>query len=60
MKSKERSDWKYDKIEYSIVKSEDDRSRWEDFYISEFYSKYGELPRYNKVKGDYSNEDEDN
>jgi len=38
MKSKERSDWKYDKIEYSIVKSEDDRSRWEDFYISEFYS----------------------
>jgi len=37
-----------------IDKDEGDRSRWEDFYISVFYTKNGDLTGYNKIKSDYS------
>ena len=57
LQSTERAGWNYDKIEYSVIEKEDDRSHWEDFYISKFFSINGALPRYNKVMGTYSDKD---
>jgi hypothetical protein len=42
-----------------VDKDQGDRSRWEDFYISVFYTKHGELTGYNRIKGDYPNKNEE-
>ena len=50
--SPERDIWNFDLIEYSEINSDEDRSKWESYWIDKFKeANNGELPFYNKVSG---------
>jgi hypothetical protein len=49
--------WGIDKIEYSILNSEEDCKKWESYYIDEYKYKYGTLPPFNRISGKSSTEE---
>ena len=49
--SSERQDWGIHKVEYSILKDDDESLRWESFYLEEHKNRYGVLPPYNRISG---------
>jgi len=49
--SPEREDWSVHRIQYSILRHEEDCLRWESFYIEEHRNRYGVLPPFNRVAG---------
>jgi len=51
-KVQERREWKYDKIEYSIIEKEDERYYWESYWIEKHKEQNnGQLPYYNLLSG---------
>ena len=52
LKSDERKDWDFSTIEYSVVENEEDREKWEAYWIIRFKEENGgRLPYYNNVSG---------
>jgi|TARA_B110000114_G_C15011716_1_gene365080 hypothetical protein len=51
LQSTERKTWGINKIEYSILNSEDDSFKWESFYIDEYQNQFGLLPTFNRISG---------
>ena len=51
LQSTERNTWGINKIEYSILNSEDDSFKWESFYIDEYQNQFGLLPTFNRISG---------
>ena len=52
VKIQERRDWNFDKIEYSVIDSENDRYYWENYWIEKHKEKNnGKLPYYNLLSG---------
>jgi hypothetical protein len=49
--SPERSDWEFDRIEYSIVDGEKAQMYWEDWWIDWHEKRYGKKPFHNRVRG---------
>ena len=51
----EREDWNFEAIEYSIIDSDEEQFKWEDFWIERYKEKSnGELPAYNRQSGNKS------
>ena len=51
LQSNERKTWDIQKIEYSILNSEDDSYKWESFYLDEYQNQFGVLPPFNRISG---------
>ena len=51
LKSSERNNWGIQKVEYSIIHSEVERSTYESYHIREFSEKNGRKPIYNLIGG---------
>ncbi len=52
LKSPERKEWHFHKVEYSIIDNEDKQFEWEDFWLENFKDKNnGKLPLYNLISG---------
>ena len=52
IRSPERKDWEFDRIEYSIVSNPDEQVKWEDYWIERFKADHnGKRPFYNMVSG---------
>lgn len=51
MASSERSDWEFDKVEFSPVEDQAEQERWESEWLEECRSVSGFLPRYNRIGG---------
>jgi hypothetical protein len=52
LRSPDRKDWDFDRIEYSIVANPDDQVKWEDYWIERFKAEHnGKRPFYNMVSG---------
>jgi len=50
--STERTNWDFDRIEYSVIKDPDDQVKWESFWLQKYKEKNkGKLPIYNKLSG---------
>jgi hypothetical protein len=50
-----RTEWNFEKIQYSVIASEEDQFKWEDFWIESYKDKNnGELPAYNRQSGNKS------
>jgi hypothetical protein len=48
----DRADWKFDKIQYSIVREKGDQSQWENFWLERHVqANNGRLPYYNRQGG---------
>ena len=50
-KDLQRSNWVFDKIEYSLISDEKDQVFWESKFLEDFKLKFGRLPRYNEQAG---------
>ncbi len=46
-----RNNWKFDKIEFSIITEEKDQVLWESQFLDDFKNEFGRLPRYNEQSG---------
>ena len=46
-----RGNWKFDKIEYSLLSEEKEQVLWESQFLDEFKQEFGRLPRYNEQAG---------
>jgi hypothetical protein len=46
-----RSDWIFDRVEYSIVKDLNEQSRWESHWLYKFQESFNRLPVYNMING---------
>ncbi|RZB33610.1 MAG: hypothetical protein SRB2_03876 [Desulfobacteraceae bacterium Eth-SRB2] len=54
----ERQDWIFETIQYSIVEAQEDRERWETYWIQRYKEENkGRLPYYNKLSGTTSGSD---
>lgn len=52
MNSPERKEWKFDKIQYSIVEDQEKQAEWEAYWIRRHREDHhGLLPYYNKIEG---------
>jgi len=49
--SGERSDWNFDKIEFSPIEDQSEQERWESEWLEEYRSAKGYLPIYNRIGG---------
>lgn len=50
--SPERKDWKFSKVEYSIIAEDEEQYEWESYWIEKYKeNNNGLLPYYNKVSG---------
>jgi hypothetical protein len=50
--SPERKEWKFDKIQYSIVEDQEKQAEWEAYWIRRHKEDHqGQLPFYNKIEG---------
>jgi hypothetical protein len=49
--SHKKNGLEFDKIEYSIIDSDEDCFKWESYHIEEYYNQNNRLPSYNKIKG---------
>ena len=49
--SPDRSDWKWDKIQYSIIDNEPQQYEWEKWWLDSFEKSNGRLPEHNRVGG---------
>jgi hypothetical protein len=47
----ERSDWIFDKIEFSPIEDQSEQERWESEWLEEYRSAKGYLPMYNRIGG---------
>lgn len=47
----DREGWIFDRIQYSVVASEQAQIKWESYWIHRHVSTYGERPRYNRILG---------
>ena len=50
-KDLQRSNWVFDKIEYSLISDEKDQVFWESKFLEDFKLEFGRLPRYNEQAG---------
>ena len=58
LNSPEREQWDFDKVEFSIVENQDDRERWEAYWIERFKETHGGcLPYHNAVSGTSASSD---
>lgn len=48
---RQRQDWDFDLIEYTIVEDPDEQAKWEYYWIEKYKSDNGRLPIYNKLSG---------
>ena len=55
LQSNERKTWDIQKIEYSILNSEDDSYQWESFYLEQYKYEFGVLPPFNRISGHTQN-----
>ena len=46
-----RQEWDFDVIEYSIIESPAEQSKWESYWLDKFIEKEGRRPFYNKING---------
>ena len=51
-----RREWDIDKIEYSVLDSEEDCKKWESYYIDKYKYEFGTLPPFNRIRGKSSTE----
>ena len=52
LKSKERDDWDFNEIQYSLITEKDHQIKWESFWLDRYkLENKGKLPLYNKVSG---------
>jgi hypothetical protein len=49
--SNERSDWMFDKVEFSPLENQAEQERWESEWLEEYRSLNGFLPMYNRIGG---------
>lgn len=49
--SNDRSDWMFDKVEFSPLENQADQVRWESEWLEEYRSLNGFLPLYNRIGG---------
>jgi hypothetical protein len=47
----ERSDWDWDRIEYSLIDQESEQFKWESWWLNWFEGKHGRLPHHNRIGG---------
>ena len=57
--SREREQWDFETIEYSIVPDEEDQTKWEAFWLDRFVERHGRLPLYNRILGSRRSERKD-
>lgn len=51
LNSLDRQGWDFDIIEYSIIESLSEQSKWESFWLEKFQKEEGRRPFYNKIMG---------
>ena len=52
LQSPDRKEWDFDCIEYSIIKNQEDREKWEHFWLDKYKAEHdGNLPFYNEISG---------
>lgn len=51
LSSPEREEWDFDVIEYSIIETPNEQSRWESYWLDKYVEKEGRRPFYNKING---------
>lgn len=49
--SRERAEWDFETIEYSVIPDEGDQTKWEAFWLDRFVEEHGKLPLYNRILG---------
>jgi len=49
--SPERSDWTFDKVEFSPIEDQVEQEQWESEWLEEYRSANGFLPMYNRIGG---------
>ena len=47
----DRKDWGIQKIEYSLLKTEEEAFEWESFYINKYEEENGVIPTFNRIRG---------
>lgn len=57
LNSPERQEWDFDVIEYSIIESPAEQSKWESYWLNKFIEKEGRRPFYNKINGKKSKDE---
>ena len=58
LKIPDRKVWGINRIEYSVLGSEEDCEKWESYYIDEHKYEFGILPSHNRIKGKSSTEEQ--
>jgi hypothetical protein len=53
-----RKEWDIDKIEYSVLDSEEACKKWESYYIDKYKYEFGTLPPFNRIRGKSSTEEQ--
>jgi len=52
LKSKERDDWDFNEIQYSLITEKDNQKKWESFWLNRYkLENKGKLPLHNKISG---------
>ncbi len=49
--ARERRNWQYDTIEYSVVDDAKQQERWEAYWLQQYVDEHARLPLYNRLKG---------
>lgn len=51
LSAKDRENWDFETIEYSLLADEVEQEKWETFWLDRFVEHHGKLPLYNRISG---------